>query len=357
MGLISCPECGTKISDRATQCPNCGFCSDDPTRPISEQDKFEMVPTFEYDIEGWQPNRNELSVISYEENKSFIEYFGQWKIIQNSLPAIAEVIASMAKKDHVMVAKLDPYVKELIAKGLYRFSIDKNGEILPTIRDGQKIVKQVRLEEMKLSPELTRSLNDLSVHAAMALIIDKIECVGDAIRELHIELQNDRLAMAEAARDKLKQAIKIQDSRKREMALLSVISSATDAKRVLMRSFSQNLFLVIKHSGDVRKKKDPSKNATDALQAIIAITNSVQIECEGYAVLGEYESCRECLVEFNKFIIDNKLNDRDTLLLLNENAPENKIDIVDKFANISSRIASFSDPLTANDKNGEDNNE
>ena len=261
---------------------------------------------------------------------------------------IAEVIASMAK-------------------GLYRFSIDKNGEILPTIRDGQKIVKQVRLEEMKLSPELTRSLNDLSVHAAMALIIDKIECVGDAIRELHIELQNDRLAMAEAARDKLKQAIKIQDSRKREMALLSVISSATDAKRVLMRSFSQNLFLVIKHSGDVRKKKDPSKNATDALQAIIAITNSVQIECEGYAVLGEYESCRECLVEFNKFIIDNKLNDRDTLLLLNENAPENKIDIVDKFANISSRIASFSDPLkikdnirfllTANDKNGEDNNE
>ena len=87
MGLISCPECGTKISDRATQCPNCGFCSDDPTRPISEQDKFEMVPTFEYDIEGWQPNRNELSVISYEENKSFIEYFGQWKIIQNSLPA------------------------------------------------------------------------------------------------------------------------------------------------------------------------------------------------------------------------------------------------------------------------------
>ena len=25
MSLILCPECGTKISDRATKCPHCGF--------------------------------------------------------------------------------------------------------------------------------------------------------------------------------------------------------------------------------------------------------------------------------------------------------------------------------------------
>lgn len=134
MSRILCPECGTKISDKATKCPHCGFQSADPKRPISEQDKYEMVPIFEYDIEEWQPNRGELSIISYEDNRSLIQYFGKWENIKVKLPAIAEVIGAMAGKDHIMVAKMDSYVKDLIDKGIYRFTIDKQGEILPTIR-------------------------------------------------------------------------------------------------------------------------------------------------------------------------------------------------------------------------------
>lgn len=134
MSRILCPECGTKISDKATKCPHCGFQSADPKRPISEQDKYEMVPIFGYDIEEWQPNRGELSIISYEDNRSLIQYFGKWENIKVKLPAIAEVIGAMAGKDHIMVAKMDSYVKDLIDKGIYRFTIDKQGEILPTIR-------------------------------------------------------------------------------------------------------------------------------------------------------------------------------------------------------------------------------
>ena len=134
MSRILCPECGTKISDKATKCPHCGFQSADPKRPISEQDKYEMVPIFEYDIEEWQPNCGELSIISYEDNRSLIQYFGKWENIKEKLPAIVEVIGAMAGKDHIMVAKMDSYVKALIDKGIYRFTIDKQGEILPTIR-------------------------------------------------------------------------------------------------------------------------------------------------------------------------------------------------------------------------------
>lgn len=134
MSRILCPEFGTKISDKATKCPHCGFQSADAKRPISEQDKYETVPIFEYDIEEWQPNRGELSIISYKDNRSLIQYFGKWENIKVKLPAIAEVIGAMAGKDHIMVAKMDSYVKDLIDKGIYRFTIDKQGEILPTIR-------------------------------------------------------------------------------------------------------------------------------------------------------------------------------------------------------------------------------
>lgn len=183
----------------------------------------------------------------------------------------------------------------------------------------------------------------------MAQILDEIEYVGDAIREIHIELQNDRLAMAESARDKLKQARMIQDAKLREIALLGIVNSATDAKRILMRNFTQNMLHIVKHShkSDLqlilspKSEKDISTKAIDAFQSLVYITNAVQTECEGYAMLGEYEPCRECLLEFKSFIEENKLDQRDTLLLLNENSAQKRIEIVDEFSDIASRITTF----------------
>lgn len=350
MSLILCPECGTKISNRATSCPHCGYKSNDPSRPISEQDKYEAIPTFEYDIEEWNPNRGKLNVISYEDNKNLIQYFGNWKNVNIMLPSIAEAIKSMISKEKILVADMDSYIKRLIDKGAYRFSIDKAGEILPTIRDSTGIIKQVRLKEITLTPELSQSLNQLSTNAAMVQILDEIEYVGDAIREIHIELQNDRIAMAESSRDKLLQARKIQDARLREIATLNVINSATDAKRVLMKNFAQNLQFIKEHSQksvlqmalDFNKEKDVDKKSSDAFQALVSITNAIQIECQGYAMLGEYESSKECLIQFKEFILDNKLNERDTLLMLNESLEHKQIEVVDEFSNIANRITSFS---------------
>ena len=265
------------------------------------------------------------------------------------MPAIADVIQQMAKKENILIAKMDKYVKELIDRGVYRFTIDKQGEILPTIRDSEGIVKQVRLEEMSLSPELANSMNNLAIHATMAQILDEIEYVGDAIRGIHIELQNDRIALAESARDKMKFAAKIQDTKLREIAILNAIDAATEAKRVLMRNFSENLQFITDNSekNDVqllfegKKGRDIPQKVSDSFQDLVAITNSVQAECEGYAILGEFESSKESLLQFKNFITENHLDDRDTLLLLNENTPQKKIPIVNEFMLISERITDF----------------
>ena len=181
MSLILCPECGTKISNKATMCPHCGYVSNDSSLPISVQDSYEVVPSFSFDIAEWNPEREQTSIIAFDDNRTLVQHLGNWQNIQLRLPAIAKVIKSMADKDKVLVAKMDSYVKTLIEKGIYRFSIDKNGEILPTIRDAEGIVKQVRLEEMHFTPELANSLSNLQTQAAMAQILDEIEYVGDAI--------------------------------------------------------------------------------------------------------------------------------------------------------------------------------
>lgn len=349
MSLILCPECGTKISNKATMCPHCGYVSEDSTLPISIQDTYEVVPTFSYDIEEWNPNREQTSLIAYEDNKALVEHFGNWQNIQLRLPAIAKVIKSMAEKDKILVAKMDSYVKTLIDQGVYRFTIDKQGDILPTIRDAGGIVKQVRLEEMTFTPELANSLSNLQTNAAMAKILDEIEYVGDAIKRIHIELQNDRMALAESTRDKLLLASKIQDTKLKEIALLNVVNSATEAKRVLMRNFTENLNFVADNSqkNDVqlfiegKKGKDIPQIATDAFQTLVYITNSVQVECQGYSLLGEYEASKESLLQFRQFIIDNKLDNRDTLLLLNENTPLKKMTVVNEFEKIANNITDF----------------
>lgn len=349
MGLILCPECGSKISDRAVTCPNCGFQGADSARPISEQCKFEEVPVFRYEIAEEQSNDDLLPVISYEDNRKLVKYFGNWEIIQNQLPAIADVISAMAEKDHIMAAKMDGYVKHLIDKGVYRFVLDKNGEILPTIRDAEGFVKQVRLVDMQIAPNIGPALNDLTTQAAMAQILSEIEEVGNAIRNLHVELQNDRLAMAETAKDQLQQAMKIQDANLRQTAILNVINSATAAKRTLMRNFSQGLHQIVEYSNksDLEmllshsETKEMNSKAVDAFQSLVAITSSVKMECEGYALLGEYDACKECLTEFKVFIEENKLEDRDTLLLINESTSQEHIDDVDKFSEIAVKISEF----------------
>lgn len=119
MSLILCPECGAKISDKAIACPHCGYVSDDHSRPISEQDTYELVPTFSYDIEEWELNSRKLSVVAVEDNKRLVQFFGKWNNIERKIPAIASAIQQMAQKDNVLVAKMDKYIKDLIDQGVY----------------------------------------------------------------------------------------------------------------------------------------------------------------------------------------------------------------------------------------------
>ena len=141
MSLILCPECGSKISEKALACPHCGFVSHDAKLPISIQDKYELIPHFKYEVNEWNPQP--VSVECIEDNRKLVDFFGNWDNVQLKLPAIAETIKALAIKDNYMVAKIPQYLKKLIDEGIYTFSIDKNGEILPTIRNGKEIIKQV----------------------------------------------------------------------------------------------------------------------------------------------------------------------------------------------------------------------
>lgn len=348
MALVNCPECGTKISEKSTVCPYCGYIGEDKNLPICAQSVYVSAPMFECDILEWKPNEDTVSVISYEDNRTLYQAFGAWEKIQVKLPAIADTIYSLAQKENVMVAQMDDYVKKLIEKGIYRFSVDKAGNILPTIRDSSGIVKQVRLTEMQFAPQVSQSLNNLANQAAMAQILHKIEYVGESIKQIHIGLQNDRLALADTARDMLRAAMCIEDARLRQAAIINAINQATEAKCVLMRNFSQNLLFIRENSNKSffallidTKSHDMEQKALDAMKALVAITNTVQLECTGYSGLGEYEAAQKSLLQFRTFILESELDKRDTLLTVNENLEGKQLRVVEEFGIIANKIKAF----------------
>ena len=101
MALILCPECQTKISDKATSCPHCGYTSTDALLPISVQETYEPTPVFEYDIAEWTPTEVP-TIISPEDNR----VFGDWEQIQVGMPAIADTIRALAAKETVMMVNI-----------------------------------------------------------------------------------------------------------------------------------------------------------------------------------------------------------------------------------------------------------
>jgi hypothetical protein len=348
-----CPECGTSISDKARTCAYCGFSSEDPTRPISEQDTYEQEPVFKVEIERWDPEREavtaELVDASPNSNRQLMRTLGNWEYMQTTFPAFAELVKKMAagEPETIWVAKIPDYYKKLLDEGTLRLVPDKNGEYLPTLYGERGAVKNVRLEEMGIPSDMTSSLQHLETQAALAQILAEMKNIGMEIEQLQLDMQNDRLAMADSALDKLAQAHAITDSRRRDSYIMMAISSATDAKRILMRNFTTKRKDIEAQSDQpIRKKvrnkqhgKDSSSKASDALKDLVAITNSVYVESEGHIMLGNMEASKESLSEFARFITDNKLTDRDTLLRINMNLNHsNKLTgIADQFHDIAQR--------------------
>ncbi len=336
MALIRCPECGTRISDKAKTCPYCGYEAKDALVPISLQEQYHPIPTIKSSGEKW-----EIIPISDEDSSVILSFLSRFDNLRVVAPGLADTISSLMSKQTALVADIDPFLQSLIDSGALELSLDKSGGILPMLKnaDSQEIFKLIRLKELSTYPELGNSINNLSNQIAMAQIMDELKLIEEKMANIQKELQEDRLALADSAWDKMLQSRCIEDNRLKAIAIQNAINSATEAKRVLMRNFAVSLEASIK----TKKLKEAETKAADAAKDLVALTNCVHIEIDGYVYLGENNASVECLKEFLTFIKDNKLDDRNTLLRLNENLPRlSKVaSLAEDFQGVVTRIEQF----------------
>lgn len=346
MGLVYCPECGTKASDKALACPFCGFRNG--TENFQSVASNKPLKSIQWDSSSLASEFDQVFPISTIQNDNLNIIFGRAENLSRVAPALFNTIMSILPKT-IKVADINPEIQRLIDKGVYKFLTDKSGEILPTIFGEKSIIAQVRLKDVIVTPDLGRSILDLQTQIALAQVISEIHDVQRGIANLHRELQNDRLGLAESAWQQLQQAALISDSRVREQKLLSILSSATDAKCVLFQTFaSQKRFF------DERKNKDwvskfidtesqdhGDEHCAEIFNSLLAITRTMQVETTIYCLIGEQNAAKLSMKQFSDFIKANSLDKRDTLLTLNSYGDTDQKSLVEYFTEIQQKISAL----------------
>jgi len=334
--------------------------------PIGAQTVYDPAPQLQFEIERWDSHKKKIDTervdLAPEDNMKIWDTLKNWKQVQAMLPALAEAVLGMARSEKQWIADIPKYYEQLLKDGQITFRPDKNGQILPHLvgKDG-RIVKQVRLKEIVSMPELLPNLQHLETQAALAMIMSQLENVQEQIAQIRGELQQDRLAKADAAWDQLNQALKITDGRRREQAVIIAIGTGTEAKHTLMRHFASCLHLIEGNAdqnearliiGDIFKGKSNKERgeieARMAYDDLVGILNCVRVETEGHMAIGDTEAARRSLKEFAEFIETEQLDNRDTLLKIDSRLPsaQKRPEIVDEFDAIAQRTMQLS-ALTA----------
>ena len=339
MSMVFCPECGSRISSAAITCPHCGF-----SAPGTEIVPISLLPPVARTPVLVIPDASVFddggSLVTREANDSIVRFLRDAETMGRLAPNVAEFIEGMmARGETKYVADFSKAAEELIEKGELVLSVDKKTkELLPQVRSvstGQ-IFEKARIHIEDVPNDLMPSVNAIQAQVMMAQIMGEIESVAANVEGLRLELQADRIARAESAWQQLQQAVSIRDSRLRESKILGIAAKATEARCSLEGNFRTNLQLAASRQGKV---KDWSQAADRALIDLSVISLMARTEYASYCLLGEEDAAREALGQFRSFVLESRLDDRETLLRINASSRQDRKTIVDGFARVAKNVA------------------
>ena len=187
----------------------------------------------------------------------------------------------------------------------------KSGEILAEVRDpeSKKIVGKLNLKEVDLTPELAQARALYAMQMQMAQISKDINAMAEAIEEVRQGQQDDRIAIANACKQKLIQARYIKNPSLREKLYLQVISDAENSRNQLMLNQMTTIKFIenIPKSGWQKLISNPdTKEVDEKLNYLMDGLNTINmvslVAIMAYYELGEREAALASFGYFRDFI-------------------------------------------------------
>lgn len=137
MALIQCPECGSRISDKALSCPYCGFTASGEmglipisTLPPVPRRVAIAIPEASIFDDG-------TGLIARHDREMLAEIMMDAGEVTKLAPAIYDAIQKlMEKRGAIWAAEFSEAAQKLMDKGELVFAVEKKtGKFLPQLRD------------------------------------------------------------------------------------------------------------------------------------------------------------------------------------------------------------------------------
>ena len=234
-------------------------------------------------------------------------------------PAFIEVVKSTIPSEMYKVV-LSGEEKLKLATGSVKLMTTSDGKLLANLINTKTgtIISNVKLDKISLTPELNKAIINYSNQIQLAQIAEDIRYVQLAVEEVREGQENDRLAIAYSCKQKLLQAMQIEDHNLEKIALLHLVSSAEDNRNKLMLSQTSNVKLLKEQPKDFwgkflkGEKEDLKKDKRIAeLRENMNALNLVSLaETLAYQELGEHKAANIALQYFGDYINKTYLSDK-----------------------------------------------
>ena len=343
MALIQCPECGSRISDKALSCPYCGFTASGEmglvpisSLPPAPQRVAVAIPEASVFDDG-------TGLITRSDREILTEFMTDANQMAELAPAIYDAVQKlMEKRGTVWAADFSVAAQKLMDKKELVLAVEKKtGQFLPQLRDAKtgKIYENARLHAEQLSNDLAPSLATIQTQVMLASLMREIQNVAASVEALRLENKGDRIGRAKGVWLELQQAANMLDPRLREQRLLGIASKATEQRSILQESFEVQLQLATSRQGNANKR---GQAAEDAIVYLTTVTLMARSECVATELVGEKEAARTALRQFESFVEKNRLDDENTLRALNSKSKENLEGVTKGFYQIATNVKGLS---------------
>lgn len=268
-----------------------------------------LKPIFEKIVDNSEKIKSKLYVCP-----SFIE------LVKNTIPS----------EEYNLIFSNSDKIK--LANGSLKLMTSSNGDLLANLVNPKtgKIVSNIKLEKVNLPSEINSALINYGNQVQLAKIAEDIRYVQLAVEEVREGQENDRLAIAYSCKQKLLQAMEIDNKELKRIALLNVVSSAEDSRNQLMLSQQSNVRFLRNYpkesfgkyfKGEDSKKDERISELRENMNALNLVSLA---ETLAYQELGEYKAANTSLKYYGDFINETYLSDKSFLERLDSLNPSTK---------------------------------
>jgi hypothetical protein len=242
------------------------------------------------------------------------------------------MIKSSVPKD-IYQAILTSEQKKKLTNGKIELMTSKKGDLIANLINPKtkKIIGNVNLEKIKMSPELNSAVNNFNAQNQIAQIAEEIQYVQIAVEEVRKGQENDRLAIAYSCKQKLLQAMAIENTEIKQMALMNLVASAEDSRNKLMLSQTQNVEFLKNQPNDFwgkllkgAKEEVKDRKISELRESMNALNLVSLAETLAYQEMGEQKAANIAIQYYGNYIDKIYLSDEILLERLDSLNPSPK---------------------------------